>query len=116
VPLIGQITITRPAQAWIAALEDAGVPCGPVNTLAQAFADPQALHRDMRIAMPHPAAPDGQVDLIGNPVKMSETPVSYRHAPPMLGAHTDEVLRDVLGLEDEAIAALRASGAVGEKG
>jgi len=116
VPLIGQITITRPAHEWIAALEEAGVPCGPVNTLEQVFADPQALHRGMRITMPHPAAPDGQVDLIGNPVKMSETPVSYRHAPPMLGAHTDEVLRDVLGLEDAEIAALRACGAVGEKG
>ncbi len=116
VPLIGQITITRPAQEWIAALEEAGVPCGPVNTLEQVFADPQALHRGMRIAMPHDAAPDGQVDLIGNPVKMSETPVSYRHAPPMLGAHTGEVLREVLGLEDEEIAALRSSGAVGGKG
>jgi len=113
VPLIGQITITRPAQAWIAALEDAGVPCGPVNTLEQVFADPQALHRGMRIAMPHAAAPDGQVDLIGNPVKMSETPVSYRHAPPMLGAHTDEVLREVLELDDARIAALRELGVLG---
>lgn len=116
VPLIGQITITRPARAWIAAFEDAGVPCGPVNTLAQVFSDPQVLHRGMRITMPHPAAPDGQVDLIGNPVKMSGTPVSYRHAPPMLGAHTDEVLREVLGLEDAEIARLRASGVIGESG
>lgn len=116
VPMIGQITITRPVRDWIAALEEAGVPCGPVNTLAQVFADPQALHRGMRITMPHPAAPDGQVDLIGNPVKLSETPVSYRHAPPMLGAHTEEVLREVLDLEDAEIAALRASGVLGSSG
>ena len=116
VPLIGQITIARPAGDWIAELEAVGVPCGPVNTLAQVFSDPQALHRGMRITMPHQAAPDGQVDLIGNPVKLSDTPVSYRHAPPMLGAHTDEVLREVLGLEHEEIAALRTSGAVGQSG
>lgn len=113
VPLVAQITITRPAQSWIAALEEASVPCGPVNTLAQAFSDPQARHRSMRITMDHPAAPDGQVDLIGNPVKMSETPISYRRAPPMLGAHTDEVLRDLLELEDAAIEALRDHGAFG---
>ncbi len=61
VPLMAQMTIARQAQAWIAALEEAGVPCGPVNTLAQAFSDPQPQHRGMRITMAHPAAPAGSI-------------------------------------------------------
>jgi len=111
-PLIEAITATRPAQDWIAMLEELAVPCGPVNTLSEVFSDPQTLAREMRITMAHEKAPDGQVDLIGNPLKMSDTPVTYRHAPPLLGEHTDEVLRDTLGLDDQQIAALRASGAI----
>jgi crotonobetainyl-CoA:carnitine CoA-transferase CaiB-like acyl-CoA transferase len=112
VPLIEAITVTRPAQDWIAMLEEVAVPCGPVNTLSEVFADPQTQARDMRITMAHEKAPDGKVDLIGNPLKMSDTPVTYRQAPPLLGEHTDEVLRDTLGLDDQQIAALRASGAI----
>ncbi|RIA47786.1 CaiB/BaiF CoA transferase family protein [Dichotomicrobium thermohalophilum] len=112
-PLIEEITATRPSGEWIAALEDVSVPCGPVNTLSEVFSDPQTLAREMRITMSHEKAPGGAVDLIGNPVKMSETPVTYRHAPPLLGEHTDEVLRNTLGLDDQQIAALRASGAIG---
>ena len=69
----------------------------------------------MRISMPHERAPDGQVDLIGNPVKFSDTPVTYRHTPPLLGAHTDEVLRDTLGLGEAEIEALRAGDVIGGK-
>jgi len=112
-PMIEAITATRPSDHWIAALEEVGVPCGPVNTLSQVFADPQTKARDMRITMPHERAPDGQVDLIGNPVKFSDTPVTYRHAPPLLGAHTDEVLRDTLGLSEEEIEGLRAGDVIG---
>jgi len=84
--------------------------------LSEVFTDPQTLAREMRISLPHAGGPDGQVDLIGNPLKMSDTPVSYRQAPPRLGEHTDEVLRDTLGLDDQQIAALRACGAVGSGG
>ncbi len=112
VPLIEAITATRPAQDWIAMLEEVAVPCGPVNTLSEVFADPQTQAREMRITMTHEKAPGGKVDLIGNPLKMSDTPVTYRHTPPLLGEHTDEVLRDTLGLDDQQIAALRASGAI----
>ncbi|MFW6024649.1 MAG: CaiB/BaiF CoA transferase family protein [Dichotomicrobium sp.] len=111
-PLIGEVTATRPSRDWIAELERVGVPCGPVNTLSEVFADPQTQARQMRITMPHDGAPDGKVDLIGNPLKMSGSPVTYRHAPPTLGQHTGEVLRDTLGLDDQEIAALRASGTV----
>jgi len=115
-PLIEEITLTRSSAEWIAALEEVAVPCGPVNTLSEVFTDPQTLAREMRISLPHAGGPDGQVDLIGNPLKMSDTPVSYRQAPPRLGEHTDEVLRDTLGLDDQQIAALRACGAVGSGG
>ncbi|MGE0847925.1 MAG: CaiB/BaiF CoA transferase family protein, partial [Flavobacteriaceae bacterium] len=77
----------------LALLEAQGVPAGPVNTLDQTFADPQVIHRDMRIEMPHPAAGSGRVALIGNPVKMSATPPSFRKAPPLLGADTDAILQ-----------------------
>jgi len=111
-PMIEAVTAKRPAGEWIAALEAVGVPCGPVNTLSDVFNDPQTRARDMRISMPHEAAPGGQVELIGNPLKLSETPVTYRHAPPRLGEHTEEVLRDTLGLDQEQIAALRNSGII----
>jgi len=111
-PMIEAITATRACGDWIAALEAVEVPCGPVNTLSEVFSDPQTQAREMRITMPHAGGPDGTVDLIGNPLNMSETPVTYRQAPPRLGEHTEEVLRETLGLDDAQIAALRASGAI----
>jgi len=77
-------------------LEKAGVPSGPINNLAEVFNSDQVAARDMKISMDHPLAADGRVDLIGNPVKFSKTPVSYRHAPPVCGDDTDEVLNDWL--------------------
>lgn len=109
-PMIEEVTATRPAGEWIAALEAVSVPCGPVNTLSEVFSDPQTLARDMRISLPHDMGPDGQVELIGNPLKFSDTPVTYRNAPPKLGEHTDQVLRETLGLDEQQIAALRANG------
>ncbi len=82
------------------ALERAGVSCGPVNDLAQVFASDQVAARNMKITMDHPLAASGQVDLVGNPVKFSATPVSYRHAPPVCGADTDAILSDWLGEKD----------------
>jgi len=73
------------------------------------FDDPQVQHRQMRVTMPHPLAGDGEVALIGNPLKFSETPVSYRKAPPLLGEHTEEVLREILALDDAKMAHLRTS-------
>ena len=93
---------------WIDGLAKVGVPCSPVNTIAEVFADPHTTAREMRLEMPHPlAGGDGTVPLIGNPLKLSETPVSYRHAPPVLGQHSDDVLADWLQLEADAIAELR---------
>ena len=81
----------------IARMEAEGVPGGPINTLAEVFDSAQVKAREMKIAMEFPAAERGTVDLIGNPVKFSATPVSYRHAPPQCGADTDEILKDWLG-------------------
>ncbi len=97
---------------WVDALEAAKVPCGPVNTIDRVFEDPQVQSRGMRIDLPHPSAGAGTVPLIANPVKLSKTPVHYRHAPPTLGQHTDEVLAEVLGLSESEIAAEKGKGAV----
>jgi formyl-CoA transferase len=100
----------RPAREWLALLESAGVPCGPINDLAQVFADPQVRHRRMQVRAPHPAA--GEVTMVANPIKFSGTPIAHDRAPPLLGEHTTEVLHGVLGLDDAALAALRAEGVV----
>lgn len=108
VPILEALVRAKGRDHWLAALTEAGVPCGPVNDVGQVFADPQVLSRGMRIAMVHPAAGGGEADLIGNPLKLSASPVTYRRPPPLLGQHTDEVLGDWLGLGADACAALRA--------
>ncbi|HQY46274.1 MAG TPA: CaiB/BaiF CoA-transferase family protein [Usitatibacteraceae bacterium] len=97
---------TRPAAEWLAALEAAQVPCGPINDLAQVFADPQVLHRGMVATLPHAAA--GEVRVVANPVRFSATPARSERAPPRLGEHTDEVLGGLLGLPAAALEDLRA--------
>lgn len=84
----------------LSALEAEGVPAGPINTLSDVFESDQVAAREMKISMPHPLAETGSVDLIGNPLKLSRTPVSYRRAPPVLGAHTDEVIAEWLDGDD----------------
>jgi crotonobetainyl-CoA:carnitine CoA-transferase CaiB-like acyl-CoA transferase len=111
--VVKELVKKKPRDFWIAKLAKANVPCGPVNDIGQVFADPQAVQRQMSIVMDHPVAGDGQVRLIGNPIKMSETPVSYRHAPPLLGENTNDVLGELLGLDGEAISRLRERGIVG---
>jgi len=96
---------TRPAAEWLAALEEAQVPCGPINDLAQVFADPQVRHRGMVATLPHPAA--GEVRVVANPVKFSATPVRHELPPPRLGEHTDAVLGGLLGLGDAELNDLR---------
>ncbi|HEY5608179.1 MAG TPA: CaiB/BaiF CoA-transferase family protein [Alphaproteobacteria bacterium] len=100
----------RDRASWLDGLEKIGVPGGPINDIAQALAEPQARARGLRIELPHPVA--GTVPLVASPIRMSETPVEYRDAGPMLGEHTDEVLRDLAGLSDAEIAKLRAAKVV----
>jgi crotonobetainyl-CoA:carnitine CoA-transferase CaiB-like acyl-CoA transferase len=98
---------------WVAGLAGIGVPCGPVNTLDQVFADPQVQARGMRIDLPHPDAAAGSVPLVANPLKMSLTPPAYRHGPPTLGQHTDQVLGELLGLGEAELAGLHEAGTIG---
>ncbi len=109
VPMLAQLLKGRSRAAWLAALEAAKVPCGPINDLADVFADPQVRERDMVVNVPHPLA--GEVRLVASPIKMSLTPVQYRSAPPLLGEHTEAVLREV-GLDDADIDVLRAARAI----
>jgi crotonobetainyl-CoA:carnitine CoA-transferase CaiB-like acyl-CoA transferase len=104
--MLAVVMKTRTRAAWLAALEAATVPCGPINDLADVFADPQVNARGMTVVLPHPLS--GSVRLVASPMKFSCTPVQYRAAPPLLGQHTDEVLSE-LGLPSTELAALRRS-------
>ena len=109
VPVIAEIMKTRTSAAWSDALESAGIPSGPINTLADVFADPQVLDRGLRIALEHPML--GHAPSVASPLRLSETPVAYRRAPPLLGQHSDEIL-SALGLAAGEIAELRESGVI----
>jgi crotonobetainyl-CoA:carnitine CoA-transferase CaiB-like acyl-CoA transferase len=106
------LTAQKTAQVWLDGLTERGVPCGPVNTLDQVFADPQVRHREMQVSVPYPGAQGGRIDLIGNPIKYSKTPVSYDRPPPRLGEHSEEVLEELLDLSPAEIVQLRESGAI----
>ena len=102
---------TMTTAAWVERLEEMKVGCGPINTVQEAFADPQVNARGTVVHMPHKAAPGG-VDVIANPVRLSETPADYRLPPPLLGQHTDEILSERLGFDDAKLAALRKNGVI----
>ena len=108
IPLIRQATVFKTTAEWVAELERAGVPCGPINDLAQMFQDPQVVARGLKVDVPHPLA--GSVPQVASPIRLSETPVEYRRAPPLLGEHTEAVLMDVLGLDAAAVQVLRSAG------
>ena len=108
IPLIRQATVFKTTAEWLAALEQAGVPCGPINDLQQVFADPQVQARGLRVELPHPLA--GSVPQVASPIRLSATPVQYRNAPPLLGEHTEQVLQQWLGLSLEQIEQLRQAG------
>nr|WP_289812856.1 CaiB/BaiF CoA-transferase family protein [Pseudomonas alliivorans] len=108
IPLIRQATVFKTTAQWVDELEAAGVPCGPVNDLAQVFADPQVLARGLAIELPH--ALGGRVAQVASPIRLSETPVEYRRAPPLLGEHTSEVLQALLGMSEGEVAALKGAG------
>lgn len=108
IPLIRQATVFKTTAQWVNELEAAGVPCGPVNDLAQVFADPQVLARGLAIELPHTLG--GRVAQVASPIRLSETPVEYRRAPPLLGEHTSEVLQALLGMSEGEVAALQGAG------
>jgi len=108
--MIAETLKTGAAQTWVDLLKAAGVPCGRINSVKQAFDDPHTAARAMIETVEHPAA--GALRLIGTPFKFGGTPTSVRRAPPLLGQHTEEVLRDELGLAGARIAELRGAGVI----
>src|SRR6201988_4203818 len=110
IAILQGIFVTRTMREWLEALERAGVPCGPINTVADVFADPQGQGRGLKLDLPHPSI--GSVPSVANPIKYSMTPIDYRSAPPMLGADTDNILHEMLGITPEEIARLRKAGIV----
>lgn len=109
IKLLEEIFIKEDANVWVERFVEAGIPCGPINYVDEALSHPQALHRGVIVELEHPLI--GTVRSLGNPMHLSRTPVTYRLPPPMLGQHTDEVLRE-LGYDDQGIQHLREKGAV----
>ncbi|MGA8393214.1 MAG: CaiB/BaiF CoA-transferase family protein [Burkholderiaceae bacterium] len=110
VPLLQDIMRTRNKAAWLEALEAAKVPCGAINNIAEVFADPQVQARGMVTTWQHPLKPD--LHLVSSPIKLGATPVRTDLPPPMLGQHTDDVLRNVLGYADARLTALKDKGVI----
>jgi crotonobetainyl-CoA:carnitine CoA-transferase CaiB-like acyl-CoA transferase len=110
VPMLEAIMKRRSTAEWVAALEGAGIPCGPINDVGQALAEPQAVARGMTIKLPHPLA--GEVPLMASPMRFSGTPIVHEAPPPFLGQHTDEILEKYLKLDAAARAKLREAGAI----
>lgn len=110
IPKLRQATVMRSTREWVGILEQAGVPCGPVNTLDQVFEDPQVLARGMKQSVAHPEL--GEVPTVGNPIKLKLTPVDYRTAPPLLGEHSEHVLQQVIKLSTEEIERLKERGVI----
>lgn len=111
-PMLRELTIKRTAAEWLLILEDIGVPAGPVNNLSDVFLSPQVAARQMKITLPYASAKSGEVTLIGNPLKLSDTPITYGKAPPTLGQDTGWILREFLGYSDAHIQELKKIGVI----
>jgi crotonobetainyl-CoA:carnitine CoA-transferase CaiB-like acyl-CoA transferase len=112
VPMIVPIIKTKTTREWLDIFRDVDVPSGPVNTMDQVFAEEQVQARAMKIEMGHPLSPD-PIALVGSPFKLSETPVKYDLAPPILGQHTKQVLEKTLALTADEIAQLEKNNVIG---
>ncbi len=108
--ILDEIFVKKPSKYWLDGLEAINISCGPINRMDEVFSDAQIRHRGMRIEMSHPLTGDEPVPLVGSPIKLSATPVSYRRPPPLLGANTDEVLEELLELDADARRGLRERG------
>lgn len=101
IALLSEIMQSKPVAYWLSLFESVNVPTGPINNLEQVYQNPQVQARKMKISLPHPTA--GQATLVASPLRLSDSPVQYHSAPPLLGEHTEQVLTDILGLSPEQI-------------
>ena len=92
-PILAELLATQDRDHWVERCARAGVPCGPINSVPEAFADPQVKHRNMLVDIPHPVA--GSVPQVASPMKLAQAPLSYDRAPPLIGQHTEEILREI---------------------
>ena len=112
IPILREIMLLKPSKFWLEGLEANNVSCGPINRLDQVFNDPQIKARGMNLHMEHPATGTRGVDMVASPIKLSKTPPSYRFPPPMLGQHTEEILRELIGASDREIAEWQAENVI----
>jgi crotonobetainyl-CoA:carnitine CoA-transferase CaiB-like acyl-CoA transferase len=107
---LSEVFIERDAEEWLRLCEEIGIPAAPINNLAQVFSNPQVAMREMKLEVEHPA--DQQVPLVGSPLKIPTNPVQVRHAPPLLGQHTDEILQEYLEFPGSKLEELRQEGII----
>ncbi|MBN2074104.1 MAG: CoA transferase [Dehalococcoidales bacterium] len=109
-PILNEVLKTKTTDEWIKELSEVGIPCGPINNIAEVAADPQVEHRNMIIDVPHPKL--GKVKMINTPVKLSRTPGSVKASAPELGQNTREIFQDLLGLTNDELNELSDSGII----
>ena len=109
---LNEVTKKHSSEWWLAELEKQKIGCGPINTLSEVFADPHVKAREMLIEMEHQTTGKAPLKLIANPIKMEQTPPSYRNPPPLLGEHTNQILSDSLGLSEVEIKNLKQKGII----
>ncbi|CAG2157800.1 Acetyl-CoA:oxalate CoA-transferase [Cupriavidus yeoncheonensis] len=107
IPQVAEAMLARTMTEWVEVLEAANVPCGPIYNMQQVFEDPQVRHREMQLSLPHSAGVNAPG--LANPIRLSDTPISYQHSAPTLGEHTDAVLGE-MGYDAARIATLRKEG------
>ena len=112
IPILTEIILQKPSHFWLKGLESQNISCGPINTIEEVFADPQINSRKMMLKMQHPKTAGNDIKLIGSPLKMSDTPVSYRYTPPLLGEHTTEILKNLLKMTSQEIKQLQKIGVI----
>ena len=105
--VLNEVTKRKTSNEWLSELEIAKIGCGPINNLSDVFNDPHVISRKMVMEMEHSKTGEKPLKLISNPIKMNETPVSYRYAPPLLGEHTNEILKTELNLNEDQIKSLK---------
>lgn len=110
IPMVAEKMLARSGQEWLRELENLKIPCGPINTFDKVFSDPQILARQMVAEVPHPTA--GSIKMVASPMKLSETPCEITRHPPLLGEHTEELLREKFSFDGDKITAMRQKGVI----